>query len=342
MIPVVVLSGFLGSGKTTLLQKAVAYYNDQGLKAAVLMNEVGDVNLDGHLIDEKVPMKEMLSGCICCTIRGDLGVELLNMVEEYTPDVIIVECTGVANPVEIIDAVTDGSMYSGIFLQSVITIIDAPQLLEYSVSHARNKSYRLMSDQIRCASKLIIHKTDLIPREKLAEVRRLVNELNPHALTVSTQHGRVDPAIFFGIDPSARIRASSEDNGNDHEHAKDHDCSTDDCGQLGHSHSYDHVVVHTHFFEQSVSRSEFEQMFEKLPAEIYRAKGIIRFTGSEQQMMFQFAYRELDIIPIRPQGIVNDVLVMMGENFSASQMEQQLQALETISSQLSDEVKKRD
>lgn len=75
-VPVIILSGFLGSGKTTLLTKILEYYAKGRLRPAVIMNEVGDVNLDGQLVDENIPMREMLSGCICCTIRGDLGMEI--------------------------------------------------------------------------------------------------------------------------------------------------------------------------------------------------------------------------------------------------------------------------
>ncbi|MGW9528693.1 CobW family GTP-binding protein [Paenibacillus terrae] len=354
MIPIVVLSGFLGSGKTTLLQHALAYYKGQGLKPAILMNELGDVNLDGSLVNGQAPMKEMLSGCICCTIRGDLGVELMNLAEEYKPDVIIVECTGVANPMEIVDAVTDASIYSSMILQSVITVVDARQFLDFASGNERNKSYRLMQDQLRCASKLIINKTDLLAVGELQKIQALVNELNPYALTVSTQRSDVDAGTFFSIQGEERMdisrqKESKADSGNDrhhlenHLHAHDHDALADhhhhdhqhyehdhdhnhEHGE--HYHSYDHVVVHTHFFGQPVPRSEFEQLFRSLPAEIYRAKGIVRFLGSEGQMMFQFAYRELEIIPIRPQKPVNDVAVVMGENFSASEIEERLRKLE--------------
>ncbi|KAF6580790.1 GTP-binding protein [Paenibacillus sp. EKM212P] len=327
MIPIVVLSGFLGSGKTTLLQHALAYYKEKGLKPAILMNELGDVNLDGSLVNGQAPMKEMLSGCICCTIRGDLGVELMNLAEEYKPDVIIVECTGVANPMEIVDAVTDASIYSSMILQSVITVIDARQFLDFASGNERGKSLRLMQDQLRCASKLIINKTDLLAAGELQKVQALVKELNPYALTVSTQRSDVDAGIFFSTQGEERMDVDHQSHDH-HDHAHDHEHGE-------HYHSYDHVVVHTHFFGQPVPRSEFERLFRSLPAEIYRAKGIVRFLESEGQMMFQFAYRELEIIPIRPQKPVNDVAVVMGENFSASDIEEQLRKLEAAEKPLS-------
>ncbi|KZE69678.1 GTPase [Paenibacillus jamilae] len=359
MIPIVVLSGFLGSGKTTLLQHALAYYKEQGLKPAILMNELGDVNLDGSLVNNQAPMKEMLSGCICCTIRGDLGVELMNLAEEYKPDVIVVECTGVANPMEIVDAVTDASIYSSMVLQSVITVMDARQFLDFSLGSERNKSFRLMQDQLRCASKLVINKTDLLTTGELQKVQALVKELNPYALTVSTERSDVDPMTFFSVQGEERMDVSRKkdsivDIANDRHHAENrfhtygHDEHTEhrpydhhefehhdhDHKHGEHYHSYDHVVVHTHFFGQPVSRSEFEQLFRSLPAEIYRAKGIVRFLETEGQMMFQFAYRELEIIPIRPQKPVNDVAVIMGENFSASEIGERLKKLEAAAKPL--------
>ncbi|MEK3850604.1 GTP-binding protein [Paenibacillus sp. FSL R7-0340] len=348
MIPIVVLSGFLGSGKTTLLQHALAYYKEKGLKPAILMNELGDVNLYGSLVNGQAPMKEMLSGCICCTIRGDLGVELMNLADEYKPDVIIVECTGVANPMEIVDAVTDASIYSSMILQSVITVIDAHQFLDFASGNERSKSLRLMQDQLRCASKLIINKTDLLAAGELQKVQALVKELNPYALTVSTQRSDVDAGIFFSTQGEERMdvlrhKESAVDIESEHPHSENH-LHTYDHDHRDHAHghehgehyhSYDHVVVHTHFFGQPVPRSEFEQLFRSLPAEIYRAKGIVRFLESEGQMMFQFAYRELEIIPIRPQKPVNDVAVVMGENFSASEIEGQLRKLEAAEKPLS-------
>ena len=357
MIPIVVLSGFLGSGKTTLLQHALAYYKEEGLKPAILMNELGDVNLDGSLVNGQAPMKEMLSGCICCTIRGDLGVELMNLAEEHKPDVIIVECTGVANPMEIVDAVTDASIYSSMLLQSVITVIDARQFLDFASGNERSKSLRLMQDQLRCASKLIINKTDLLTAGELQKVQALIKELNPYALTVSTQRSDVDASTFFSTQGEGRMDVSQQKettvdiesehpHSANHLHPYDHDNHTDhqshdhhdhdhDHEHGEHYHSYDHVVVHTHFFGQPVPRFEFEQLFRSLPAEIYRAKGIVRFLESEGQMMFQFAYRELEIIPIRPQKPVNDVAVVMGENFSASEVEEQLRKLEAAEKPLS-------
>lgn len=134
-IPVYILSGFLGSGKTTLLVQLIEHWQQQGLRPAVVMNELGEVNLDGQIVDSTVPMTEMLGGCICCTVRGDLGLQLADLVQEESPDVIIIEATGAANPMEILDAVTETSLYMRLELKSLITVVDAKTSV-WSVSGA--------------------------------------------------------------------------------------------------------------------------------------------------------------------------------------------------------------
>lgn len=113
-VPILILSGFLGSGKTTLLTRMLNDDLRKGIKPAVIMNEIGDVNLDGQLVGMGVPMSEMLSGCICCTIRGDLAMEIRRLIDEANPDHILIEASGVANPIEILDAVTEAAFFNPI------------------------------------------------------------------------------------------------------------------------------------------------------------------------------------------------------------------------------------
>lgn len=130
VVPVYILSGFLGSGKTTLLQRLLDHWKNQGLRPAVVMNELGEVNLDGLLVEQTVPMAELLGGCICCSIRSDLSTELATLIKKETPDVVVIEATGAANPLEIVDGVTEISLYQKVELKSLITVVDAAHLLE--------------------------------------------------------------------------------------------------------------------------------------------------------------------------------------------------------------------
>lgn len=179
-VPIYILSGFLGSGKTTLLQQMLENWKAEGKTPAVVMNEIGDVNLDGMMLGEDVAMAELLSGCICCSNRADLGMELYNLIQTGEPDVIVIEASGVANPVEILDAVTEISLYHRMELRNLITVVDAAHLWEL-YEQQQGKTYRLMQEQIRAASVLIINKSDLLEPERLEKVEQIARGWNPYA-----------------------------------------------------------------------------------------------------------------------------------------------------------------
>ena len=210
IIPIYILSGFLGSGKTTLLKRAVDHYVGLGKQPAVIMNELGDVNFDKLLLDDRIPMEEMLSGCICCTISGDLGYTVKELIENNNVDVIFIEATGAANPIEIFDVVTEASLFQKIEIKSMITVIDSPYILELSKKE-KNRTVTLMQEQIRCASTLIMNKMDLVSEQEKKELQSLVRDLNQYAAVVETINCDVDSSVFDdAVFQQDLIRASSE------------------------------------------------------------------------------------------------------------------------------------
>ncbi|WP_270165871.1 CobW family GTP-binding protein [Paenibacillus sp. SYP-B4298] len=196
-IPIHLLTGFLGSGKTTLLARLIDYYQAMDSKVAVVMNELGDINLDGVLVDRQVPMSEMLGGCICCSIRGDLGVEIQQLIAEHQPDVLLIESTGAANPLEIIDGVTEAALFTEVDLRTIITVVDGPELLRRS-RDSKGATFKLMKEQIRCATQLLINKADLLEPEQLVEAQQLVREWNAKAALHVAVRTVVDPASLLG------------------------------------------------------------------------------------------------------------------------------------------------
>ncbi|MCC3373703.1 GTP-binding protein [Cohnella sp. REN36] len=329
-VPIVILSGFLGSGKTTLLAQMLDYYTTKGVRPAVIMNEVGDVNLDGQLVNETIPMREMLSGCICCTIRGDLGMEIGQLINESSPDLIIIEATGVANPMDIFDAVTEAALHVHIDIHAMITVVDAGQFLQ---RHRRGKSktYRLLEDQIRCSSLLLLNKSDLMNTSELNETKRILETVNSKASIHTTVHCEIDDALFNRmLQEQERISfedANQDEQGqhsacNHHHHEDEH---SHDRNHPKHHHSYDHVMVYTHYFQQPMDSSRFEQIISELPDGVYRAKGIFTAAETGERMMFQFAYRQLEILRIQPQGRVQDVAVFMGEQFPKHELKRKLE-----------------
>ncbi|NTZ16821.1 GTP-binding protein [Paenibacillus sp. JMULE4] len=328
-VSVHILTGFLGSGKTTLLTRALDYFKLNGKKPAVLMNELGDVNLDGMMVDEEVPMTEMLGGCICCTIRGDLGMELKQLIQDHKPDVVFVESTGAANPMEMLDGITDASMLTEVALQSVITVVDAAQLAERSINPA-GRTYRLMADQIRCATRVILNKTDLIPPSELLRLEAVIRELNPVAPIIPTVRCEMDLTVLDHPDGGVKDRYKETQacrcEGN-HGHDR-HDTVCGHEGSPPHHHSHDHVMVYTHYFTRPIDSERFEELVGRLPRNIYRGKGVLWFTDTASPFLFQYAYREMDFIKIAPKENVPNVAVFIGEHFDKTALAEQLTALE--------------
>ncbi|AJY73885.1 GTP-binding protein [Paenibacillus beijingensis] len=384
-IPVIVLAGFLGSGKTTLLTRLLERCKTSGLKPAVIVNELGEVNLDGMLVERDVPMAEMLGGCICCTSRGDLGMEIMALVQQHEPDVILIESTGAASPLEMIDGITEAAMMVRISLETIVTVVDGPELLRLGRS-GKGRTYKLQRDGIVCATSLVLNKTDLLQPDERVEAEQLLRELNRYAPVVaavrcdmderwlddhlksgaeeadlkmdmktagscSTGEGKHAPGCGCGHDDHGHehgahphgehshehgARSHSEHDhehgarsysGHGHEHgAHPHDEHSHEHG--AHSHSgHDHVMAVTCYLDGPVDSEAFEAFLRKLPDNVYRAKGIVTFTDTASRFLFQYAYREVDFLAIRPQGDVKDVAVFIGEHFVRDEVVQPLEQL---------------
>lgn len=354
--PIYILSGFLGSGKTTLLQHLIAKWKDEGLKPAVIMNEIGEVNLDGLLIGPEVPMAEMFGGCICCTIRGDLSMQLYELIQGEQPDVVIIEATGAANPMEVFDAVSESSLLLKLDILPMITVVDAAHLAALYGAQ-QGKTYRLMIEQIRCGSWLILNKADLVSADVLRELQALLQRLNPYAQVITAEKCEVDIELLLsrsevdaGPDTHAHLRRDdgqaiehsldrdkhADDRDHVHTHADDHkhpDHEHHDHGSHPAHHTHEHVTVYTHYFTGPVNSVDFEKFIKELPREVYRGKGILHFSDTSSRFMFQYAYREADFMKINPQGNVPDVAVFIGEHFDKTAIAEGLKSLEEQAAQ---------
>lgn len=335
--PVYILSGFLGSGKTTLLQHMIQEWKALGKTPAVIMNEIGDVNLDGMMVDQDVAMAELLSGCICCSIRADLSMELYNLMETEKPDVIIIEASGVANPIEILDAVTETSLYNRMELKNLITVVDAAHLWEL-YQDQKGKTYRLMQEQIRCASVLILNKTDRVDTETITKLEAILRGWNAYAPIHTTIRCEVPSTLYTDLSSVVdaketidRHKSTSPATEHHHDHSEHH--HTHDHSEHMHG-SHSHVMAYTHYFEHPINSEDFENVIRSLPTEVYRAKGILTFNDTASRFLFQYAYREMDFMKITPQKEVPDVAVFIGEHFDKRQIQEQLLALEEQAAKL--------
>ncbi len=343
LTPVYLLAGFLGSGKTTLLLALLERLKAQGRKPAVIMNELGDVNLERQLFDDELPMSELLGGCICCSSRGDLSLEIHGLMEREQPDIILIEATGAANPMESIDGITEASMYQKVQLQGVITVVDGTLLLERG-RNGKGKTFKLLLEGVRCATLLVLGKVDRLEPEEKVEAQQLLREWNAYSPIVSSFRGQLeDWTPFQDMENGAAV-------------SRQHETQPEAAGQPPSTQKYsvqnqsvqsrspfnmisskagqdhDHVMAVTYYFEGPVDSEAFEELLHSLPDNIYRAKGIVRFgdTSSGSRFLFQYAYKESDFMRIEPQGDVHDVAVFIGEHFSRQELLEKLGQLNGI------------
>ena len=232
-IPVTVLTGFLGSGKTTLLSRLLQHAEMSG--TAVIINEFGEIGLDHDLIEagSEDGMIELASGCLCCTIRGDLARTMHDLYGRLQSgripalDRVVIETTGLADPAPILQTLMqDGAIDHFFRLESVVTLVDGVN------GAATLDRHEEAVKQAAVADRLAITKTDLADEEVVEALERRLRNLNPAAPIFRVEHGRIDPRPLLdaGIyDPATRSidvqRWLSEEayDGHHHHHGADHD-----------------------------------------------------------------------------------------------------------------------
>ncbi|MEP9379350.1 GTP-binding protein [Aquabacter sp. CN5-332] len=282
-IPTTILTGFLGAGKTTLLNHLLSH--ESGERIAVIVNEYGEVGIDGQLVvgtqDEVI---ELSNGCLCCTVRGDLIAAIGDLMASGRPiDRIVIETSGLADPAPVIQSfVLDDVLSRRPALDAIVTVVDARHLpLQLSQDEAR--------EQIAFADVILLNKTDLVDAAAQAAAERDVRRLNPMARLHRTRDCAVERAHVFDIGAFdlqnlLRIDPALLDA---HEHEHDADIA---CIAVRHAGALDPVQFNR-FLSQLVAEKG---------ADLLRMKGIVDFAGEARRYVFHGVHMTLDGRPGRP------------------------------------------
>ena len=255
MVKIDIISGFLGAGKTTLIKKLLKEAFE-GEQVVLIENEFGEIGIDGGFLkDAGIEIREMNSGCICCSLVGDFGASLKEVVEKYHPDRILIEPSGVGKLSDVIKAVQGVEEDVDIQLNSYTTVVDAKKCKMYMRNFGE-----FFDNQVQYAGAIIMSRTDIVDEKKAMESMELLRSINEKAAIITTPIEKLDGKKILEVmehpvsladellkeEHEHHHHAHDDECGcghdHDHEHHHDHD---DECG-CGHDHDHEHHHHHDH------------------------------------------------------------------------------------------------
>ena len=337
-MPVTIITGFLGSGKTTLLNHILQ--NQQDLKVAVLVNEFGDINIDSQLlvsVDEN--MMELSNGCICCTINDGLVDAVYNVLERGDRiDYMIVETTGVADPLPIALTFLGTELQHLTRLDSILTVVDSES---FTSEHFNSDAAYA---QIMYGDIIILNKTDLVTEEKLQDLETYINKTKTKARILRSHLGVVPLPLILdvkidqsAIAPSKKAEEHDHHEQDHHDHGSPHThehCHDPECNHEHHDHEHHHHSDHlendgfisiSFQSDRAFDLDKFQNFLDKkLPIDVFRAKGILQFANIDNRYVFQLSGKRYELKTDDRGKSLNNQLVIIGRNLHREELLAQL------------------
>ena len=255
MTKIDIFSGFLGAGKTTLIKKLLTEAMDPS-KVVLIENEFGEIGIDGGFLKEAgIEIKEMNSGCICCSLVGDFGSSLKEVLEKYSPERILIEPSGVGKLSDVMKAVQDVDTVTEVQLNSAVVVVDANKCKMYAKNFGE-----FFLNQIEHAGTIILSRTADISESKLKTALDIIREHNNKATVITTPWDELDGVkILETIENAKDLEAELMEEVAKHHHHEHHHEHGEDCGCGCHDHEHHHEHHHEHGEDCECGCHEHEQ-----------------------------------------------------------------------------------
>ncbi len=337
-IPVTVISGFLGAGKTTLVRHLLQ--NNQGRRIAVLVNEFGEIGIDGDLLrscqvcdeDGDRNIVELTNGCLCCTVQEEFYPVMQELLKRRDKiDCLLIETSGLALPKPLIQAFRWPAIRNSATVDGVVTVVDCHALatgnlvgdidaLESQRQADPNLEHEtpieeLFEDQLACADMVLLTKTDLVDENRLSKIKAwLKQELQSGVKIVTVSKGEIDPDLLLGFNAAVEDHLDSRHSHHDREAEHEHD---DDINSI--------ELLSEQAFEPQALTEQLKQLLQE--QEIYRVKGFINVPNKSMRLVLQGVGNRFDTFYDRPWAADEPRqtrLVLIGHNLERDLIEQSI------------------
>ncbi|MDO9566094.1 MAG: GTP-binding protein [Candidatus Desulfaltia sp.] len=290
----IVLTGFLGSGKTSFLQHFIEYQVQYNRFVAIIQNEIGETGLDGKLLDHDYAVTEIDEGCVCCTLVGNLKKAIHQILSSFHPDYIVLETTGLANPFNLLDEISE--IEDLVKFDSVTTIVDGLNI------KTSLENYEVAKLQIKAADILLLNKKEFLNEIQINKINQKLRELNPNAPVIATTHGDINPALLYDIDQITEMEEKYNIN-----------LQKEKTSSIHKSHKHDGLSSCKLSFTKPLNREIFLKAIESLPPDIFRMKGVVNFENTKLPVLIQYVAGRYELSEFKNSKFSEQFLILIGQ-----------------------------